>query len=624
MSVHKIESFDLSLNETYIFAGNYFGEVLTIDPITFTIIKRFMYHDGSIHKISTHEKLPYIATLGMDGNISLIKYDVYGNTSLIHNICSRNIRPEHDQYINGYTTTQLLTFHPTLPKLIGHGGSAAIFEVEFTDETFNILHCCRFLEPYDWITAKYVMNSDSFLLGNNRGIVLLIENWNISRQWDFGINNNTQAVHWFEEVSTNIYLVASDARRVFLLDITDDNNYVEGEIIAMDHLEHVHYNSHTGKAYTSGFDRKIYQIDIDNCSIIDIVWEAPFKIRWIKTLYSDPEHMIVNCRNGILYKITINNHNNYVVSQINEEVHAMWSAAICNKNIIIGGEGRSHYKLTPSKINLYNNAQEYDISKIELDDDNNSYTKRIMGSDSIAIIARSNGNIFLNQNDNNTLIFSNEYPVRDICISKDLSTVYIASEDGSAYAVYIHTRVVVQLIKTNTPIWAIAINDDNSVLCVANRIEKFYLIDLKNNHITEKNVGLRFVKRVKFVNNNELLLGSGGSLKKYNINEDLIENCINNTENSIEDFFITEDSQYLVVLNYAKVLHLYDYHTYELLFTQSVGHDYGKGIMLLNGNLNNSGYKKDFILYGRDGGFSYMRIHDEMILTLYNSHLTLK
>ena len=132
-------------------------------------------------------------------------------------------------------------------------------------------------------------------------------------------------IHWFEHVSAGEYLVASDSCFVARLDIESSADPLVSAPFTRDDLEHVTYNPTSGRSFVSSFDRTIYEIDPKTCVVIGPVCHLPFKARWLASMTREPSTLVVQVRNGGLYKYNV--ETGACLGIIKETPEALWTEA---------------------------------------------------------------------------------------------------------------------------------------------------------------------------------------------------------------------------------------------------------------------------------------------------------
>lgn len=606
MSEKNIDSFCIEPNEKYLYAANKVGEILTIDIDSFNIVSRAQIHNGSVNAISVHKKFNYLTALGNDGYLSISKFSGK-EIKLLHMVKIREIKPEFDFFKKGPSTSQAVTFHPEKLRIASRGGSAGIFELEFNDNHYEVLHCIRAHDNHDPFTVCYIGDGDKLISGSNSGGgTTLSENGNILNKW-YHLN----AIHWYEPIGDGVFLAASDAMKVLRMNFYNDKENFDGPLISVDHLEHVTYNKKTRKAYTSAFDRNILEINPETCEKVRLVWKAPFKCRWIKTIERDSNIIIVQCRNGALYKINIQEGN--VLAVIKETPPAQWTAVICNNKIIAAGEDSFCHVYIPSEVNHKFLKTNYSSEKKNITTDVYTYTKRIATRNSHVVFGRTSGEIIVQFDDGSIKTCMLASSVRDLDFY-DNEQIYVVCENGCLYRINILNMEAKKVYQSDSPLWALAVNEEKGLIAFANRIDRLYCFDVNANNVKKWIVNFSFVKRMKW-KDSETLWFTGGSVlfeAKLNSNKKKVVCAFQNT---IEDFAWDIHRRYLVILSYTRFLYLCDFETGEVLHQAGDKADYGKGILFLDRTVNPSGYQADFISFGRAGTPSYNRIHDDRIIS---------
>lgn len=615
MSENTIDCFCMDADQKYIYAGDKSGRVLVLSVENLELLNSIQVHYGSITTIARHPKFNYLATLGNDGNIALLSAN--GKALSFHQLIeSRNIKPHGDPYLRNHTTTQALAFHDVEKRLVGHGGSSALFEMNFSETSYELLHCTRVHGNDDFLTARYVLGTDMVLSGSVSGTAILSENGIIKRKWDFHSNGSTPSIHWFEHIKDRRYAIACDGMRVIHLDLDDDNNNVDGPIISKDHLEHTTFCHATKKLYCASFDRTVIEVNPQTCEKIKTIWEAPFKLRWIKVLEAKPNIMVVQCRNGALYKIDIDESK--ILAHYKTTPDALWSIAALNNKLIVGGEGPNKIELHINGENKQNRIKSFIKEKFLLNVDSYFYTKRVASSQETNFLAygRTNGQIYI-ETATCDFVKSVYLPnaIRDLSFNATGDQLFAACEDGGLYVINVLTDDSPYLLNlSQVPCWALAYNAANNLLAFGDRHRKAFILNLKT---MEKNCvsdNFGFIKRMKWQNADHLLIASAGSLYRYDVNFQKIEQLFL-LENTVEDFDWDSAKRYFIVVNYTRFLYLCDFNTGEVLFEQGDMVDYSKGVMFLDKLANYDGYPGDFIVAGRSGEVSYNRIHDDRILS---------
>src|SRR5205823_3686389 len=137
----------------------------------------------------------------------------------------------------------------------------------------------------------------------------------------------------------------SDSRRVFRFDVTGKKEPKISEYLCRDHMERITLNKRTGRAFCSSFDRNVTEFDPHTLESKGIAVETPFKLRWLHSMERQPSTMLLQCRNGALYKVDLDSKR--LTGVIRETPNALWSgAAVDSKQIYIAGEGPQVLRIT--------------------------------------------------------------------------------------------------------------------------------------------------------------------------------------------------------------------------------------------------------------------------------------
>src|SRR5690349_4533570 len=108
----NIEAFAVDREEKYIFAGNVLGQLLVIDIDRFEIIEERAQCSGLILAVETHPRLPYVAALGVDHSVSILRHDSSGRLTPLAQLRLRDIQAENGYEFSAHQSlSQALAFH---------------------------------------------------------------------------------------------------------------------------------------------------------------------------------------------------------------------------------------------------------------------------------------------------------------------------------------------------------------------------------------------------------------------------------------------------------------------------------------------------------------------------------
>lgn len=617
----KYESMCIDPTEKWLYAGNACGEVHSIDIDRFAMKSRVQANTGIVQAIVAHKSLPYVATLSTDRTVTVLRREGAQLSPLI-SIPLRDIRPSNDKELIPpvQSTSQALGFHDRKLRLVTRSGNAGVTEVEFDPQgTYRILWCLRLHADADLISARYVKGGDQILSGAIDGqFVLSHEGHEISR-WQIGQGAN---VHWAEHLSKTTYLLASDIRYVARIDISGKTEPFIGPQFTKDDLEHVTYNKKSKRAFVATFDRKIYEIDLIKCSPKRIAFEAPFKCRWIKTLERDPRILLVQCRNGGLYKANLDT--GACLGVLRQTPDALWTAVgLRNGTLMLSGEGNSLMVLEPRGVEKLSRSTRYNVRRVKLRIDAATYTKRMVidRAGKELVLGRTNGDLIAvrlarrGKQMRSRVICNLGSAIRDVALEPDAPIGYAACEDSYVHRLRLDTgqKLATWQSPVGQPIWSLAHNANRAILAVAERNGSLFFLDDESLEQIGTGPAMGRPKRMKFESPDSLIYNHRDELLRLDLRSLIPIRLVGPVGNTIEDFIWDEERRYLVMIGYTQNLTLCDYHTGEILSSVPDQIDYSKGLAWAT---SAGSYPLDFVTFGRSGLAHLFRIHDEKILAL--------
>jgi hypothetical protein len=611
MSWEKIESFCLDAEERFIYAGTISGEILSIELESFSIKKRFQAQSGSISIIAKHPKLPYLSTRSGGWVVTLWKQGIGCDLKKLIEIDVLNIRPQKIACSKKPLefSDQALAFHPIKPLLATRTGEDGLLELEFNEHSYKVSSYSSVHEVHHISNLRYVVNTNKILCGTVHGHVFLLEEGKIIQSWKIA----DEDIHWFEHCYDDIYLIANDSRRLFRLDLASSDALFSGNKFARDDFEHVIFDPTTNRAFASSFDRNIYQVDPVTCEMIKVIWTAPYKCRWIAFLKKNPDILIVLCRNGGLYKISIDTSE--VVSEIKLTPNAIWTACqIDSGKIIASGEGNYLQEFIPNRIsNIYNRITTFDRKCISFNSNSEFFFKR-------SIFDNINGCLWLGSTDGSIVAFkkgkfsrviSLPSAVRDLTVDSKSLFLYVVCEGGELFKVSLQSLSIVEQWRSNFPLWALALNEEVGVIAVSERMGDLVLLDIYHLQPISREVNHRYSKRMKWIDSNTLLYGSEGAILKYDISKLAAFEFIKETGNSVEDFVWDKHNKYLALINYNRKVMLFQLSTGQLLDSVHDQFDFSYGILWLN---EHSSFPNEFVTFGRIGTLCHYQVYENCLL----------
>ncbi len=616
MAWSKINAFCIDIDERWIFSGDASGRIRTVNIEGLGILSEVQAHGGTISALAAHPRLPIIAALGMDQYVTIWRYEETGELRRLHSFSVRPILCGNDteEYLPVLSESQAIGFHSSKSQIVTRSGNGGLLEIAFDAEGWCVLRCTRLHASYDLVTARYLIDSERIAAGMTRGVAVLCEDGKILRQWRFG----DESVHWFEHYHDKTYLVASDSRRVIRLDFSGESEPLEGAPFALDDFEHVTRNRMSGRVFASSFDRNVYEIDPRTCAKTALIYASPFKNRWIKTLERDPSVLLVQCRNGGLYKVDL--ATGQVVSALKETPDALWTAAKTpNDTLIVAGEGAYFLELSPRQVeNPHVRKTAFTARRLALATEAASYTKRVVVHERLGTMAfaRTDGEILIGGTDRTERLMKFDSAVRDLTFHPSEPWLFASCEDGRVVKIDVIRRKTIVEHRSPLPVWTIAYNAEKDLLAVSERMGELIFLDGRT--LTRKGAETkhRFAKRMKWIDGDRLLYNLSAGLYRYDMRKGAAEEIVPSQGNTLEDFTWDAGRRYLAFISYTRNVSLCDFESGSLLSVVPDQMDYSKGIFWLDGPLSRSGYPYEFLTFGRTGVPCLYQVHDGRILSL--------
>lgn len=617
IAAKKFESFCIDPTEKWIFAGNISGELSVIDIDHFRVLDETQAHAGGIQAVVAHPVLPYVAALATDRRVSVWNYD---GAAKLREVCSvklRDIKPTNDLDSIPYvqSTSQALGFHDSKRRIATRSGNAGLLEFEFDEDgSFRILNCTRIHRDADLVSVRFAKNTDMLLSGSIDGEFVLSKRGRIIRRWDIGHN-----VHWAEHLSGTTYLLASDGRCVARVDISGKKEMLIGDSFTRDDLEHVTYNRSSRRAFVGSFDRMIYEIDVNSCGPKRVVFQPPFKCRWVKTLLRSPDTLLIQCRNGGLYKVAVDTGE--CLSVIKNTPSALWTAVNSpDGSVVIAGEGESLTCIEPQSCDSQSRATQFRTHRVPLDLQPDSYTKRMVQQKSTGrlILGRTNGDVAIVEDRKVSHVVNLGSAVRDLDVAEGSPAVFAACEDGRVHRLDSVTGVVSHTFQSpnQQPYWSLAFNPGRNALAIGERGGELLVLDAGDFSVITRGLKTSRTKRMKWVDEDTLLYNKQDALHCIDFSSGVRSRRTGPVGNTIEDFIWDADRRYLVMISYTCNLFLCDFDSGDVINEVPDQMDYSKGLIWLDPTSSSNAYPMDFITFGRSGNAHHFRIHDEKILAL--------
>jgi outer membrane protein assembly factor BamB len=367
------------------------------------------------------------------------------------------------------------------------------------------------------------------------------------------------------------------------------------------------------------FDRSIYEIDTETCMPTRVVFRPPFKCRWVKSLERSPSTLLVQCRNGALYKAS--SETGRCLAVIRQTPDALWTAVNApDGNILITGDGDSLLRVRPCGVESASRAPVFAASRVPFDVTSGSYTKRMVLHQPTGrlVLGRTDGNVVTLGPSGAKRLANVGSAVRDLDVSRERNEAFGACEDGRVFKLDLDTGETLREFTSpaNQPFWALTYNPQQNVLAVGERGGEMFVLDADDFSVLMSGIATSRMKRMKWVDADTLLFNKQDEVHRFNIKTGLREQLTAPAGNTIEDFIWDAERRYLVMISYTCNLLLCDLDTGELLSEVPDQMDYSKGLIWIDPHRRFDAYPLDFLTFGRSGCAHHFRIHDEKILAL--------
>ncbi len=621
-AARKIECFSVDKDERLVFVGNIAGQVDIVDLESFEILRTVQAHAGAITAIQAHPALPYLACLSMDRSVSIWRYAEDGTLGPLAAMSLRNIRPSNDErpVPDVHSNSQMLAFHDSAPRLVTRTANAGVLQLQF-DEAGNveIVHCLRHHAGEDVISARYANRDDRVLTGSAYGEVALSDGSEVLGRWKVG----DHAVHWIEFMHGTQYLAATDDCHCARFDIAEPGKVAAiGSKFARDDFEQVTYNPTDGRVFASAFDRKIYELDPKTCESLGAVFRTNFKNRWIRGIRRDPRLLVVQARNGTLYKADVGTGE--CLARLKETPAALWTGTLDPEGrLLFAGEGDRLLRLAPRDVERSSLRRRFASSTQKLDVDPEAYTKRmeVDRQTGALVLGRTDGRVYSLKGDRLSTLAELDGAVRDLAMRGETSEAFVACEDGCVYHLDTDSGRMLSTWSSPSgfPVWALAYNPERDLLAICERHNEGVIVSASD----FDDVAYRFEsgrnKRTKWLDGDRLFHVYGSGLNEIDLTAGREQVIVDYTGNTIEDFVWDPTHTYLLLVGYTTMINLYDLATGEHLAEVPDQVDYSKGLVWLPRHPNDGSYPFDFATFGRSGEVHAFRIYNENIVALGNA-----
>jgi outer membrane protein assembly factor BamB len=619
LAARKIETFCVDAHERWAFAGTFSGQIVIVDIDTFTVMDEVQAHAGTVIAMAAHPKLPYVACLSMDRTVSIWRYSDTGRLFPVTTCSIRDVRPSNDEGTVGFvqSNSQTIAFHSTRSRLVTRSGNAGVLELDFDDDgTISVVRCVRLHGDMDVVTARYDRDTDRVLSGDGDGTVVLSEDGRVVARWQVA----DRSVHWFEHLGGATYLLASDACLVARLDVDRGDGVSLGPPFTRDDLEQVTYNPVSGRAFAASFDRNVYEVDPHTLASTGVVYRAPFKCRWLKSLRRAPAILIVQVRDGGLHKVDLDSGRALAV--IKDTPDALWTAVgVPGGRILLAGEGETVVRLEMSGLTnsgrkpVFSGAR-YPVPALRP----GAYTKRMVYQPSTGrlVLGRTDGDVVVGRDGIFRRLAALGAAVRDMAVAPEGAALFVACEDGRGYKLDLDTGKT--LLSYAAPhgkaLWALAYNPARDLVAFLERNGTLSVLDAGDFTPVMTDVATSRAKRAKWLGADRLLYAHSEELRELDVRTGATRARVTHAGNTIEDFIWDAGQNYLVLICYTCMVHLYDFQSGQLLSAVPDQLDYSKGLLWVDTAVDPRLYPLDFLTFGRSGTAHHFRVHDEKILAL--------
>jgi WD40 repeat protein len=615
-------AYALESTERFLYAGDIGGRLRVIDVDSFTITAELQAHGGVIERMAAHPTLPYFATLCADQTIGIWRHEG-ATVTRVHLIDLRTIEPENAEDYSFLQTAHsesiALNFHPTERRFLSRNAIGAPCEVVFDDEAWRTSWCHGY--PRDGgmsetISIHYLPDG-RVAFTTNAGTVRVIRVGDAAQRAtpDFEFTSEYgQAIHELCQVDGLVYLAPSDGRHIVRFDFSGKTPPLVGPLITRDDVETISHCPATGRTFATSFDRNVYEIDPETCAAKRIAVRTPFKLRWHSVLKREPSTMIVQCRNGSLYKLDLRRKS--VTAALREGPNALWSGvALPGGDVVIAGEGSSVLRLSRNGREPSTEATSYRATWEVTGANPGAYTKRAVyhaPTDTI-LLGRTDGQLRALGPKGDRLVAELGSPVRDVATNAEGHIAYVATEDGTAHRIDLETSKVTATFRTEEePIWAIAVNPERHLMAVSERYASLLLVDTRTMKKTGEIKKAPRAKRMKWLDKDTLIFSRSTILYRLNVETGDCTSLIQEVLNTVEDFAWDPERRYFAAIGYHREISLYDMRSFEHFHTTTFDMDYPKGLIWLNDRA--SGRPSELLVHGRSGVARRYIVHNNVLV----------
>jgi hypothetical protein len=607
VALNKVHAFAVDAAEQRLFAGTLGGALLTVDVDSLAVRTSQWLHSGEIEAVACHPVLPYVATLAGDQSVALLERQG-DELRLVHRLRLRDIAAENEyDFDAGASFSQALAFHPRLPRLLTRNTSGALVELEFDGRALVPRWCRGYFRTSegarDLVYVRYLVGSEHAFATSRSGFVVVDpqRHADVLHAW----NPDDQVIHCAEHVEGHEYLLGSDSRRVYRVDLTGAAPPKTGPRIACDSVERIVRCRADGRAFLTGFDGCVREFDPLTLEAKGVLVRLPYQCRWLAALERQPGTLLVQCRNGAIYRLDVSARR--VSACLRSAPQALFAGTLRGDEAWIGSEGGLR------RLHVGNLASR----RVDL---NGAGAVRALcllaGPDEILAAGASGDVLALGGDGTARRVASLGAPVRDL-VAGEGSTAYAVCEDGSAHRVDAGSGVLASFHAPEAePLWSAAWNPQRRLLAVGGREGGHYLLggDDLAHRATLRGDGA--ARRLRWFDSDRLLVVRRTTLNAVHIDDGSVETLVQSQAATIEDYAFSHDRRYLAVCNYYRNLRLVHVGTRTLAHEAPVDVDFPSGLLWLPPHAGSSAYPYVLLVFGRSGCVHRFQVHDDRLVNL--------
>ncbi len=614
--LRKVEAFAVDPTESHVYATTIGGQLICLDADDLRVVSEVHAHAGQVPSVTVHPSLPLLATLAVDYTISIWDRSNPAALKKMQTIPLRAIKLDGYEYATSFPLSCPIAFHPRSQKLLTHNASGALCEIAFDGSTWSPLWAVGLFNDdpntaYDIDYVRYLIDGEQVFASTFGGHLAVLDPKTSMKPlltWRYGRRTIHCAEHW----KGTEYLLASDTRRVIRFDVSGKKEPLVGPGMFRDHVEQIALNKSSGRVFATSFDRTILEIDPETCTSKGVAADLPFKLRWIHSFEKDPDSLLVQCRNGGVYKTNLGGKKTFVFK---DTPNALWTAVHTAPNeLTLAGEGPDMLRIVTTGVDPTTQESTFSSTWTRIEATRGSYAKRMVVHEPTSAIVqgRSDGEILLIADGKARRLVKLGSPVRDLTTNED--NLYLVTEDGCAYRLSIEDGSVKARYQTvEEPLWSLAYNAERNILAVCEREGKLHLLDGTSLECKFSVDDTWAPKRMKWRDADRLVVGRGDELYQLDVRLGTMSCVVPHLGNTIEDFDWDKEGRYVAVCNYVRSIHLFEADTWNALGAIDFDLDTPKGVVWLDRDRVPGAHPYELVAFGRSGVVRHYRVHDDCL-----------